>query len=234
MGQTTSQRSQLLEIVEGIFSSANQSHGLKHARKVEQLALDTAREPEFTHSPLDAAVLSVAALLHDSGHTRATSSWSSDRVEHIKEGVCIAQEVLRAVAPFDTDPNRLRQVCYLIVHHDQTNYSFPIKTRGGKPAIPFSFREQAEWPYVLSEEDESIHATLAILKEADALTATGAKGAKRTLEYSLARGIPLFAAGNPLNAWMWEESAVGNIRLAAKRAWLDAFTARGKDIAWEG
>jgi len=33
---------------------------------------------------------------------------------------------------------------------------------------------------------------------------------------------------------MWEESAVGNVRLAAKRALLDAFTRRGKEIAWQG
>jgi len=234
MSESLSPHPQFVEVAERIFSSANQAHGLKHALEVEQLALEIVREPEFASITLDVTVLSAAALLHDSGHTRATSSWSSDRVEHIEEGVHIAREALASVAPFDTDPDRLRQVCYLILHHDDTNYSFPIKTRCGTPAVSASLREQFEWLHVLSEEDKSIRAMLAILREADAVTATGAKGAERTLKYSLARGLPLFAAGNPLNAWMWEESAVGNVRLAAKRALLDAFTARGKDVAWKG
>lgn len=234
MNALPSSRSRLLEIAENIFSSANQAHGLEHALEVEQLVRQIAREPEFVDFPLNATVLSAAALLHDGGHIRALSSWSSDRFEHIKESVRIAQEALATVEPFDTDSDRLRQVCYLILHHDQTNYSFPIKTRGGKPAISVPFQEKLGWPYVPPDEEKSVRTMLAILREADALTATGAEGAKRTLEYSRFRGVPLFAAGNPLNAWMWEESAVGNVRLAAKRALLDAFTARGKDIAWQG
>ena len=234
MTASHSLRAQILEIVEHIFSSANQVHGLKHALEVEQLVLEIAQELEFADVPLDAIVLSTAALLHDSGHTRARPSWSSDRVEHVEESAHISQEALATVPPFDTDPDRLRQVCYLILHHDQTNYSFPIKTRDGEPAISVPFQEQFRWTYILPDEEKSIHAMLAILKEADALTATGAEGAKRTLEYSRSREIPLFAAGNPLNAWMWEESAVGNARLAAKRALLDAFTRRGKEIAWQG
>jgi HD superfamily phosphodiesterase len=234
MTASQSLRAQILEIVEHIFSSANQVHGLKHALEVEQLVLEIAQEPEFAGVPLDATVLSAAAVLHDSGYTRARPSWSSDRIEHVEESVCIAQEALATVAPFDTDADRLRQVCYLILYHDQTNYSFPIKTRDGKPAISAQFQKQFKWPYILPDEKKSIRAMLAILKEADALTATGAEGAKRTLKYSRSRGIPLFAAGNPLNAWMWEESAIGNVRLAAKRALLDAFTRRGKEIAWRG
>jgi len=227
-------RTQILEIVEHIFSSTNHVHGLKHAFEVEQLVLEIVREPEFIGIPLDVTMLSATAVLHDSGHTRAHPSWSFDRIEHIEESVRIAQETLATVAPFDTDPDRLRQVCYLILYHDQTNYSFPIKTRGGKPAISVPFPKQFGWPYILPDEEKSVHAMLAILRQADALTATGTEGAKRTLEYSRSRGIPLFAAGNPLNAWMWEESAVGNARLAAKRALLDAFTRRGKEIAWQG
>lgn len=234
MTASLSPRPQILEIVERIFSSANQVHGLKHALEVEQLVLEIAQEAEFADVPLDAIVLSTAALLHDSGHTRARPSWSSDRVEHVEESAHISQEALATVPPFDTDPDRLRQVCYLILHHDQTGYSFPIKTRDGRPAVSVLFQKQFRWPYILPDEEKSVHAMLAILREADALTATGAEGAKRTLEYSRSRGIPLFAAGNPLNAWMWEESAVGNARLAAKRALLDAFTRRGKEIAWQG
>ena len=201
---TKSPRPQILEIAESIFSSANQAHGLKHALEVEQLALEIVREPEFTGVSLDATVLSAAAVLHDGGHTRARPSWSSDRVEHLEESRRIAQEALATVVPFDTDPDRLRQVCYLILHHDQTNYSFPIKTRDGEPAVCVPFQKQLRWPYILPNEEKSVRAMLAILKEADALTATGAEAAKRTLEYSRSRGVPLFAAGNPLNAWMWE------------------------------
>ena len=234
MTASQSPRPQILEVAERIFSLANQTHGLKHAHEVEQLVLEIVQEPEFVSIPLDTTVLSAAAVLHDSGHTRARPSWSSDRVEHVEESVRIAQEALATVAPFDTDPDRLRQVCYLILHHDQTNYLFPIKTRDGKPAISVQFGKRFRWPYILPDEEKSVRAMLAILREADALTATGTKGAKRTLEYSRSRGIPLLAAGNPLNAWMWEESAVGNARLAAKRALLDAFTRRGKEIAWQG
>lgn len=235
MNKSLPPRSQLLNIATQIFSSANQAHGLKHACEVEQLALEIAQEPEFANIPVDATVLGAAALLHDSGHTRLLSSWSSDRFEHVEESVHIAQETLTSIEePFETDPDRLRQVCYLILHHDETNYSFPIKSRGGRPATSVFFQEQVRWPYILPGEKKSVQAMLAILREADALTATGTKGAKRTLEYSLSREIPLFAAGNPLNAWMWEESAVGNVRLAAKRALLDAFTKSGKEIAWQG
>jgi len=229
-----SPRPRVLEIAERMFSSGNQAHGLKHAFKVERLVLEIVQEPEFVGIPLDATVLSAAAVLHDSGYTRALPSWSSDRVEHVEESARIAQEALATVPPFDTAPDRLRQVCYLILHHDQTNHSFPIKTRDGKPAISVPFQKQFRRPYILPDEEKSVRAMLAILRQADALTATGPKGARRTLEYSRSRGIPLFAAGNPLNAWMWEESAVGNVRLAAKRALLDAFTRRGKEIAWQG
>jgi len=229
-----SPRPRILEIAERIFSSANQAHGLKHAFKVERLVLEIVQEPEFVGIPLDTTVLSAAAVLYDSGHTRARPSWSSDRVEHVEESARMAQEALATVTPFDTDPERLRQVCCLILHHDQTNYSFPIKTRDGKSAVSAQFWRQFRWPYILPDQEKSVLAMLAILREADALTATGAEGAKRTLEYSRSRGIPLFPTGNPLNAWMWEESAVGNARLAAKRALLDAFTRRGKEIAWQG
>lgn len=224
----------VLETTERIFSSPDQAHGLEHALNVERLALEISQEPDFADISLDPIVLSAAALLHDAGHTRALPSWSSDRIEHIEESVDIAQEVLTAVPPFDTDPDKLRQVCYLIRHHDQTNYSFPVSTRDGKPAISILPQSQNGWPYILPAEQKSIGAMLAVLNEADAHTATGTEGAKRTLNYSLSRGIPLFAAGNPLNAWMWEESAVGNIRLAARRALLDAFTKRGREIAWQG
>ncbi|MCL4390093.1 hypothetical protein M1345_01740 [Patescibacteria group bacterium] len=84
------------------------------------------------------------------------------------------------------------------------------------------------------DSDPRSKAMLAVIKEADSRLGTGADGAKRTFDFNLEQSLPLFARGDPLRAWMWGESIVGSVRLAAKRALLDARTATGKKIAWQG
>jgi len=207
---------------------------VSHAEEVERLTLEIARSPEHASHSIDTTVLRAAALLHDVGYAKADASWSPGKAEHLREGVRIAQEVLRNVPPFGDDLRRLDQVCHLILRHDSTNYSFPILHRGGRTATPAGVTDTSYPSEYSQQERQQIQSSLLILQEADSRTGTGREGAQRTLEYSLSRGVPPFAKGNPLDAWMWEESVVGNVRLAAKRAILDAHTLKGKDYAWQG
>jgi len=232
-GNDLNWRTRVLGRLERIFAPSEQSHGLDHAIHVERMGLEIAKEPEFADIPLDMTVLRAAALLHDAGHAAAEPSWSSDRGEHIVAGARIAREILTAILPFAQDEKRLDQVCYLILNHDQTNYSFPIATRDGEVADPVSEERDVIRADNLAEE-KKLQAMLAILNDADSRSSTGSTGAEKTLKYSVSRGVPGFASGNPLNAWMWEESAVGNVRLAAKRALLDACTAASRELAWQG
>ena len=211
------------------------THGFKHAHIVEELTKLIAHEPEFSNIEIDFVVLSAAAMLHDVGYSRVKLSWRPGQTEHVMESVNIAKEYLSTVPPFDKDSDRLRIVCYLIRYHDETNHAFPIYHPKKNLAIPISTnREETEWPFIYLSEFKRAEAMLSILKEADARTSTGLEGARKTLEYSLSRNIPLISNNeyNPLNAWYWEESAVGNVRLGAKRAILDAYTEQGKKLAW--
>lgn len=208
-------------------------HGFAHAKEVERLVLEISQGHEFSQLSLDLDVLSVAALFHDTGYSQKKEDWSVDQREHVRESMSIAQEVLGKISSFSEKPQKIAQVLYLISNHDNTNYLFPIKGRGGRPAITKEWVAEAERGWDGGNlRDGEFTAMLAILKEADSRLGTGTEGAQRTLKLNLNQGVPLFARGDPLRAWMWGESAVGSVRLAAKRALLDARTKKGKEIAW--
>ena len=234
MDKITFPQPQILEAARSFFRSSDSTHGFDHALDIEKRVREIAEEPEFTHINLDKIILSAAALFHDTGYLHYNPLWLPGQTEHVRESIEITRKILSTIPPFDTDSNKLRQVCYLIKHHDQTNHMFPIYQRRKGFATLIGAKEEQDWPYLLPGEINNIHLLLAILREADGLSGTGKAGALRTLGYSLSRGIRLFSTGNSSNAWLWEESAVGNVRLAAKRALLDSYTKNGKKIAWEG
>jgi len=138
---------------------------------------------------------------------------------------------------FAQTPMLLDAVCYLIAHHDDSSYKFPsLVWQGGvgKIGLDRYAVKMAEFAGRLSAaQRHRLHVLLSLLREADALTAAGKDGAERTFLFARSKGLPVFAQGNPLNAWCWEECAIGNVRLAAKRALIDAGTPQGRTIAWE-
>lgn len=230
-------RDVLVEKIGGYFSPQERIHGLEHTKEVERGVIRIAQEPEYAHLSLEMDVLRAAALLHDIGYAQKEETWGDDMREHVEVSMRIASEELRRIPHFQDKPEKVMRVLRLILSHDNTNFLFPIKSRGGRPAITKEWVAEAEREWAgegFSDQDENFGVMLAILKEADGLLATGREGARRTMEINLAQGLPLFARGDPLRAWMWGESVIGSLRLAAKRALLDAQTESGKRIAWEG
>lgn len=212
-------------------------HGAAHAREVERRAV--AIDDQFANHVCRAErlALRLAALLHDVGYAAYLPEWSRDRREHVAASLAFAMSKLPNEPLLARNPELLPAIYYLIAHHDDTNYAFPSQVWDGcvRPAdLDDHVAYLGEYADHLSEgQRQRLDLLLAILREADALTATGTAGAERTFTYSTSRGLPAFAPGNPLNAWCWEESATGNVRVAAKRALLDAFTDEGKKAARE-
>jgi len=230
-------REVLVEKIGNYFPPEERIHGLEHTLEVEQGVMWIAQEPEYARLPLEMDVLQAAALLHDIGYAKRDKTWEEDKMEHVSESVKIAIKILDQIPPFVEDSTKVMKVLRLIKNHDNTNYLFPIKSRGGRPALTKEEVAQSERKWVEGDHgiyDEAFPEMLAILKEADGLLATGREGARRTMEINLALGLPLFARGDPLRAWMWGESVIGSLRLAAKRALLDARTKEGRRIAWKG
>lgn len=219
------------------YSQPDAYHGPEHAEQVLRLADDIARRIPRGLSPVERLIVSVAALLHDVGYTAHQPSWAPNRREHVPASIAFAQRHLAELSPFAQHPPLISAVAYLIGHHDDTGYKFPSFVWSGRvgsidlgPYAAQLARFEAGLP---PKQRERLHLMLAVVREADALTAAGSSGDHRTFQYAIHRGLPAFAHGNPLNAWCWEESAAGNTRLAAKRALIDAFTPEGKRLAWE-
>lgn len=223
-------REVLIEKAGYYYSHEDETHGIHHAKKVEQLTREISLEPEYSHLHIDYEVLNSAALLHDTGYSQERRGWREDKREHVVASMKIAENLLGHIPTFSDNPEKITQVSWLIFNHDNSNYLFPIKGRRGEPAITRDLVRESEDSAI----DANLLGALAILKEADSRSHTGTEGAKRVLHYNLNQKIPLFARGDPLRAWMWGESAVGSVRLAAKRALLDARTQRGKEIAKNG
>jgi len=210
-------------------------HGLAHAHNVEKnvISICTYIYPQV--SKAEKLVLRIAALLHDIGYSKYSPDWSQDRREHIKASLDFALHHLPKLPIYAKNPVLSPTTCYLIAHHDDIHYQYPSMVWEGK-VQPVDLGSHAqyldEFENSLSlEERNRLQLVLNALVVADALTATGDAGAKRTLNYSIERNLPIFAQGNPLSAWSWEESAVGNVRLAAKRALIAAFSPESKDVA---
>lgn len=212
-------------------------HGPQHAEEVLRLAEDIARRIPGGLRPVERLIVSAAALLHDVGYTAYQPDWAPNRSEHVAASIAFAQRQVAEIAPFAEHPRLISAVTSLIAYHDDTSYKFPSFVWDGRVgsidlgpyAAPLAAFESSLAPV----QRQRLRLLLAILREADALTAAGEAGAARSFQYAIHRGLQTFARGNPLNAWCWEESAAGNTRLAAKRALIDAFTSEGRRAAWE-
>jgi len=217
---------------------ADAYHGNAHGKDVEQCVITTVANTHAQVTFAELLVLRAAALLHDVGYTRYDSTWSLDKREHIAASLEISDQVLRNVKVFADHQSLRLTVFHLIAHHDDTNYQYPSLRWDGvvKPAdlgVHAEELEQFEQP-IGEPQGRRLTFLLQILQEADALTGTGPNGAERTYQYSKTRGLATLGGGNPANAWCWEESAAGNVLLAAKRALIDTHTAEGHSAALEG
>lgn len=228
-------RDEVVGALYSIYQGEDLTHGLDHAFEVEKLVIKIAEETDLCDHDQNIMVLQAAALLHDTGYTRADENWSIGKVEHIRESIIISIEILSRISPFKEEPSLLQAVCYLIFKHDDTNYSFPIQQNGySKLSEPHKFEKLFDWSTISCIDSESLLLMIKILREADALLGTGDEGAIRTWTYSLNRSLPPVSNGSPLSSFAWEESAMGNVRLAAKRALVDAKTHFGRTIATNG
>lgn len=224
--------------VSDVFTKADNHHGFKHAQDVEEKVMSICDQRDIQISKVEKLVLRTAALLHDVGFAAYMPSWSKDRREHVKASLDFVINRLPGAPIFSNNPALLPIVFYLIAHHDDRNYKYPSLAWGGKVQL-VELGEYADYlsafeTSLLLEERDHLQLLLSILAEADALTATGDTGAKRTFGYSTERGLPIFAQGNQLNAWCWEESAIGNVRIAAKGALTVAFSPGSKLLAQRG
>jgi hypothetical protein len=212
-------------------------HGLDHAHEVERNVLAVMHRIESALTVTERAAVQCAALLHDVGYCALVPTWSRDRREHVVAGVATAFEVL-ATVPWPSESESFTTVVgYLIAHHDDTNFRHPSRAWGGR-VRPLQLgqytRPLARFASGLpASERARLLLLLDIVREADGLAGSGRAGAERTFQYSVARGLPVWAPGNPLTAWCWEDSAIGNVRLAGKRALIDATTLDGHRIALE-
>ncbi len=219
-------------LLRGAFTAPDAYHGVAHALGVEATVAALCAEPDVALTADERFVVRAAALLHDIGYASYQPGWSQDRREHIAAGLTFAARALPELPIFAHQPGWIDQALYLIAHHDDTNYAYPSMTLDGR-AAPVALGEQGERVAAYHESlpnaaRKRLALLLGLLREADAHAATSAAGAHRTFDYSTSRGLPVFASGRPLNAWCWEESAIGNTRVAAKRMRIDAVTARGR------
>ncbi len=209
-------------------------HGLNHVLEVEKRTIEVlgmacreakARGEKIKINPL---VLTLAALSHDVGYTAGERN-SLDKFEHQSEGVKIIKRIIDK--NFGLSQREKAGILILIWMHDNTAFTYPLKSRGGEPLLrEKQIRQRGEVVAKLGFLTE-----LRILREADSFFATGDVGLRRTIEFSSRKGLPFFSdAENPLRADMWETSIVGNLRLSARRAFEDAFTRKGKMMALVG
>ncbi|MFO7322125.1 MAG: HD domain-containing protein [Chloroflexota bacterium] len=225
----------LRTLLQTAFAVEDPYHGVNHALDVERYVRQICDAPDIAiHGPAR-DLLRAAALLHDIGYSAYQPDWSPDRREHIRAGLDIAARFLAADPATASQTTVTRALLYLIAHHDDTNFKFPTALRDGE-VVPADLGDHADmlaaFEQSLAPEDRAaLTRLLCVLREADALAATDTAGAERTFGYSVERGLPVFAPGNPLNAWCWEESAVSNVRIAARRLLLDATSEAGKSAA---
>jgi HD superfamily phosphodiesterase len=219
-------RDQILESITHLFENRykSQLYGIGHALATEAAALEILAAPE--HRCLEVAdviVLQSAVLLHDIGFSRRTKSWLPDHFEHVEIGKQIASEILAQNAWYRDKPERIKQVLWLIEHHDDTTYSFPSATYDGHPILPNR-----------PQNDRHLNASLSILQEADSRVHGMTDCVQEASQDWLDQGVPPFAdCGVPLATWRWMDSVVGNIRLIGKRSILDAHTKSGEQAALE-
>lgn len=220
-------------LVRKAFGNTDPYHGLGHALDVEKNVFSLCERPDIQVTSVEKLILRAAALMHDIGYAAYEPGWSTDRREHVSVGLDFVYSQLRNTPIFSQHADLVDYVAYIIAYHDNTNYQYPSFQHGGEvKAVEVGFYADQINHFVRSlapKQFERLTWLLSVFREADALTATDASGARRTFNYSRERGLPIFAEGDPLRAWCWDESAVGNVRLSAKRALLDMVSEQGKN-----
>lgn len=197
--------------------------GVNHALDVERMVLRLFKESEYSSiSEKGKLCVRVAALLHDIGFSVWQESWSASCSEHIEAGQRLAREILQEFESFSGEPCIVDKVVSLVGSHDDTTYSYPWASRQGTPVRKKEDREDCDRPLRM------------VLREADALVHVSDASVEDQIAIWLDKGIPrVNQHGAPLTSWMWLESVVGNIRLLAKRAIVDAKTDYGSKVALE-
>lgn len=204
-------------------SSPLRLFGVDHALDVEKMALRLFKESEYSSiSEKGKLCVRVAALLHDIGFSVWKETWSAACSEHIEAGQGLTREILQEFEPFSGEPSMVDKVVSLVGSHDDTTYSYPWASNQGTPVRKKEDVEDCDLP------------PLMVLREADALVHVGGASVEDQIAMWVDRGIPRVNPHSaPLTSWMWFESVVGNIRLLAKRAIVDAKTDYGTEEALE-
>lgn len=222
-------------LVRKAFGNNDPHHGLGHALAVERNVFMLCDQPEVQVSNVEKLVLRSAALLHDIGYAAYEPNWSNDRREHVAIGLDLVFSQLRNTPIFAEHTDLIDYVVYLIAFHDDTNYQFPSAAHDGRvDTVDLGVYSDTLAGFAADlapQQRERLYWLLHLLREADAMAATNNEGARRTFDYSRSRDLPIFGPGDPLRAWRWDESAIGNVRLGAKRAVLDAISESGKTRA---
>ena len=210
-------RQKILNALSRLFEGkTNLLYGLNHALDVETQILKTISSLNHRNS-LDLEALQAAALLHDIGFAKRSPDWTEEGVEHIAIGQELAITVLREIKEFYNHPSRVEKILYLIEHHDSTTYRFPSPFREG----------------VLVQHPKNncpIDQELSLLKEADAIV-----HAQAFLSHfqEWKTHLPLILPNSPISTWQWMESAIGNVRLLARRVLIDAHSPMGERLSTE-
>lgn len=214
-------RNQVISQLALLFEDRQESalYGLKHALLVERTALDLVQSLAYQTGSIDVAALQVAALLHDVGFAQVSDTWKTDQFEHIVTGERLAAQILGRISALS--PTFIQRIQWLIQHHDDTVYAYPSATYGGHPAMAGHVRIRT-----------TADIDLAILREADSQVHTLDDCAQEACQEWFLRGVPAFGPPQcPIATWRWMDSLVGNLRLLAKRALIDAYTADGTQRA---
>jgi hypothetical protein len=223
-------RQQILESLNNLFTKTNSIlYGPKHALTVESYALDLVHSQKSSSEEFlkNIPVLQAAALLHDVGFAEKTDNWTKDGFEHIEKGKAVALEILNQNTWLHDQPELIDKILFLIEHHDDTTYSYPTSSREGHPFI-------LDLPPHFATQPDYLSSYLMILKEADAQIHAEEGCTQEAFNEWIGQGISTFcSSGPPLATWRSMDSAIGNIRLLAKRVMVDTLTEKGRKDSLE-
>ena len=214
-------REHLLERIDNLFRGTRNSsilYGLGHSLAVEEgVQKILAKNKIFIDIDRIPAIIG-AALLHDIGYSKRAKYWTLDWFAHISVGKKIARDILSEIPFFRNKHELINKILYLIEHHDDTIYSFPIINNNGKPKV--------DTPIGVDLLE------LSILREADSLVHVMDKAVSEAIDEWVVYSLPLSVDSAVLSpGWLWNESIINNIRLLAKRSILDTFTKKGKQLS---
>lgn len=221
------------------------AHAKDHAQKTYNLTQEIITEPEYLGRLNNrlASLVGAAALVHDLGYSGVNQDYGSGtQWEHPYHSALMARDILQQIEGLDS--NDIATVIFLILNHDNTNFSFPALHRfeGLKRNSTLEIFGQTDLPpggltdtSLLTDDffdrvkGQDFFPMLHILQEADSRLGS----AERTYNFSISRKVPVVSAEGEVGMLMWQGTALANVLLAAKRALLDTYTENGQRKAWE-